>query len=84
MEARCPEGAVPWYAFEPQGCSRLECSQWEQFMPEKFLWEHHWNKCRRPDNQIHHHEFPSSSMMFFVSFLRVQRAQGLSFPSGPC
>ena len=51
---------TPWYAFEPQGCSRLECSQWEQFPPEQFLWEHHWNKCRTPDNHIHHHEFPSS------------------------
>ena len=55
-----PTRAPPWYAFEPQGCSRLECSQWEQFPPEQFLWGHHWNKCRRPDNQIHHHEFPSA------------------------
>ena len=50
----------PWYAFATQCCSQLECSQWEQFPPEQFLWEHHWNKCRRPGNHIHHHEFPSS------------------------
>ena len=50
----------PRYAFEPQGCSRLECSQWERFPPEQFLWEHHWNKCRRLDSKIHHHEFQSS------------------------
>ena len=53
-------GHIPWYAFETQCCSRLEYSQWEQFPPEQSRWEHHWNKCRRPDNQIHHHEFPSS------------------------
>ena len=53
-------GPHPWYALETQCCPRLECSQWERFPPEQFLWEHHWNKCRRRDNQIHHHEFPSS------------------------
>ena len=62
LGATCGAAAFPspWYAFETQCCSRLEYSQWEQFPPEQSRWEHHRNKCRRPDNQIHHHEFPSS------------------------